>query len=149
MEKQTKINRLNLVIQHEIKNHGCCATWDICRKLILKIKSCEISFFHNICGSYSIVLKFCTEHGSHTVVLCPQFQDDLIIQTDVMGKWDFVRFAFKRSFGRMSYTSQGPALAEIMAPGTSNPNTSLDLLAAVSQRYTFIFLSDIKADSWE
>ena len=45
-------------------------------KTHLKLKSREISFVHNIRFSCPIVLKFCTEHGSITAVLCATFRDD-------------------------------------------------------------------------
>ena len=35
----------------------------------LKLKSREISFAHNFLINYSIISKFCTEHGSDTAVL--------------------------------------------------------------------------------
>ena len=40
----------------------------------LKLKSREISFPHNLFSSNPIVLKFSTEHGSNTAVLCAKFQ---------------------------------------------------------------------------
>ena len=49
-----------------------CAIWDIPPKL----KSREISFVFDIRFSCLITLKFCTEHGSITAVLCVQFQND-------------------------------------------------------------------------
>ena len=42
----------------------------------LKPKSCEISFTCNLILDYPIVLIFCTEHGSGTVVHCVKFQND-------------------------------------------------------------------------
>ena len=42
----------------------------------LKLKSREISFIHNINLSCLIILKFYTEHGSITAVLCAKCQND-------------------------------------------------------------------------
>ena len=52
-----------------------------------------------------MVLKFCTEHGSGTAVLCENFQTDWTNKTGVTDKRDFARFEFKMSFGRISYIS--------------------------------------------
>ena len=42
----------------------------------LKLKCREILFDHNIRFNCPIGLKFCTEHGSDTAVLCAKFQSD-------------------------------------------------------------------------
>ena len=55
------------------------------------------------------VLKFYTEYGSDTVVLCAKNQNDWIIDTDLMDERDFSRFEFKRSFGGISYTADAQA----------------------------------------
>ena len=39
-----------------------------------------------------MVLKFCTERSSDTALICTKFQNDETTKTDVIGKWDFVRF---------------------------------------------------------
>ena len=44
---------------------------------------------------WAIALKFCTEHGSITAVLCAKFQIDWTIETGVMDERDFARFEFK------------------------------------------------------
>ena len=54
----------------------------------LKPQSHEISFANNIFPSYSIILKFCTDHDSETSALCAKFQNDWTAQTDVMDEWD-------------------------------------------------------------
>ena len=64
------------------------------------LKSHEILFAHNLFISYLIALKFCTEHGSDTAVLCAKFQNDWTVVVD---ERDFARFEFKTSFGRISY----------------------------------------------
>ena len=55
---------------------GPVAMLDISTKLILKLKSRKISFAYNLFLSWWIVLKFCTEQGSATVVLCAKVQND-------------------------------------------------------------------------
>ena len=87
---------------------GLCPMWDI-RPKIIKLKSRDILFVYNIRFNNPIVLKFCTEHGSYTVVLCTKFQDDWIIETDVMDKRDFARSEFKMIFGRMYYIAHNPS----------------------------------------
>ena len=81
----------------------------------LKLKSHKILFVHNICLRCPIVLKFCTEYGSDTAVLCAKFQDDWIIDTAVMEEQDFVRFEFKMSFGWIAYNLQRPRPQRVYA----------------------------------
>ena len=57
-----------------------------------KLKSCGNSFVHNIRFNCPIVLKFCTEHDSITVVLCAKLQNDWITNEYAMGKRVFSRF---------------------------------------------------------
>ena len=44
----------------------------------LTLKSCEISFIHNIRLNRSIFSIFCTEHGSDAAVLCAEFRDNSV-----------------------------------------------------------------------
>ena len=74
----------------------------------LKLKSRENSFVNNIHFNCPIGLKFCTEHGNDTAVLCAQFQSDWSTEAWVMGKRDFARFELKMNFGRIAYIAQGP-----------------------------------------
>ena len=60
-------------------------------KTQLKPISRKISFAHHLFLSYLIALKFCTEHGSFTAVLCPKFQNDLATKTNLMDERDFAR----------------------------------------------------------
>ena len=60
--------------QFHWKYLGPCAIQDICLKRILNSKSCGISFAHNLFLSHPIILKFCTEHGSDTAMLCAKFK---------------------------------------------------------------------------
>ena len=80
----------------------------------LKLKSREISFAHNSCLSWLIALKFCTEYGCITAVLCAKFQIDWTIETDVMDERNFARFELKMSFGRISYIAQNPRPALLL-----------------------------------
>ena len=61
-------------------------------KTDLQLKLYEIAFVHNLLLSCQMVLKFCTEHGSITAVLCAKFQNHLAIEMGVMDKRDLVRF---------------------------------------------------------
>ena len=58
---------------------------------------CQIPFAHNSFISCQIVLKFCTEHGSVTAMLCTKFQNDLISEMDVMNEQNLPRFKFSPS----------------------------------------------------
>ena len=60
-----------------------------------ELKSREISFAHNSLLSCQIVLKFCTEHGSITVVPFANFENELTTEVDVMDDRNFVIFEFK------------------------------------------------------
>ena len=73
----------------------------------LKLKSCEISFVHNICFNGPIGLKFCTEHGSDTAMPCAKFQSNWSNEAWVLDKRDFAKFKFKMNFRRISYIAQG------------------------------------------
>ena len=77
-------------------------------------QSRKILFIHNIHLDNSIILKFCTEHGSNTAVLCAKFQNDWMIETDGMDERDFTRFEFKMSFGWISYIAQHPRVSKAM-----------------------------------
>ena len=49
-----------------------------------KFKSREVSFAHNLLLNYPIVLKFCAEHDSLTVVRCAKYQNDWPNETNVV-----------------------------------------------------------------
>ena len=76
-----------------------------------KLKFREISFVRNTCVICPNALNFCTKHGSDTAMLCAKFQNDWIIDTDVMDECDFAIFEFKMSFQRISRIAQHPWLA--------------------------------------
>ena len=68
----------------------------------LKLKSCKILFVHNIHFNNPIILQFCT------ILLSAKLQNDWTTKTDVMDKWDFVRFKFKMTLGWIPYITQHP-----------------------------------------
>ena len=74
----------------------------------LKLKSCEISFTHNLFLICKIVWKFRTEHISITAVLCAKFQNDSTTEMDVLEERDFARFEFGMRFGRHPISQQSP-----------------------------------------
>ena len=51
-----------------------------------RILNRKISFAHNLLLSCITVLKFCTEHGSITAVLCANFQNDLTTEVNAMNE---------------------------------------------------------------
>ena len=63
------------------------------------IKSRENSFAHNVFPGYPIVLKFCTEYSSATVMPCGKFQKDWRTETD----FKRTRLWVTMSFGRISH----------------------------------------------
>ena len=58
-----------------------------------------MTFDHNLFLISQIILKFHTEHGSITAVLCVKFQNDLAMEMDVMDERAFMIFEFKKKFG--------------------------------------------------
>ena len=73
----------------------------------LQLKSREIALAHNLFPSCQIVLKFCTEHGSITAVLCANFQNYLTYELDVMGERDL---SLRRVLDGYSIMEQPPGL---------------------------------------
>ena len=65
--------------------------------MYLKLNSRENLFAHNLIPSGQIILKIYTDHGSDTAVLCVNFQNDLMNETNVLGKQRFERFESKMS----------------------------------------------------
>ena len=60
-----------------------------------QFKCGKISFTHNLFVSCQIVLKFYTEHGNDTAILCTQFRNDLTTEIGFMEEQDFVRFGLR------------------------------------------------------
>ena len=54
---------------------GVYARWGY-RLSLLNSSETQVSFAHNIHFSCQITLKFCTEHGSITAMLCAKFKND-------------------------------------------------------------------------
>ena len=67
----------------------CHFSWRLTAPKELLLKSPPNLFSNNVHMSYRINLKFCTEHGSDTAVLCAKFQNDLTTEQYVMGKQIF------------------------------------------------------------
>ena len=57
-----------------------------------------------------IVLKFCTEHGNDTVVVCAKFQNGFTTAMSAMDQWDLVLFEFTMRLARIFYNSTAPYL---------------------------------------
>ena len=94
----------------------------------LKLKSPKISCTHKISFIYPFVLKFCTEHDSDTALLCTEFQNDWSTETCLTGKRDFMRFAFKMHFRRISHIAQGPWGGSLLLLSWINFNLSINKL---------------------
>ena len=62
---------------------GCC-NMEYPPETYIKLKSREILFGHNSLLICRIVLKFCTQHGSITAVLCANFQNDLTDEMHIL-----------------------------------------------------------------
>ena len=60
-------------------------------EICLKLNSRKISSFRNLFLSCAIILKFCTEHGSDTAMLCANFQNDWTTEVCVIGERDSAR----------------------------------------------------------
>ena len=69
----------------------------------LKQKLRKTPFAHNVLHRYSIMLKFWTENGSDTAMLCAKFQNDWTIEADFMDEQEFAKFELKTSLGQISY----------------------------------------------
>ena len=58
--------------------------------MLLKLKILQILFAHNSCLNCQIILKFCTEHGSITAVLCAKLQNDSTTDMNFMEESDLI-----------------------------------------------------------
>ena len=90
--------------------------WGLCNignpsETHLKPKSHKIFFAINLFSLYSIILEFCTEHGSDTAVLCAKFQNNWLNAMDVIVEQDCARFEFKMNFGRIFHIAQPLCIA--------------------------------------
>ena len=80
----------------------CCGNSGCTSKIQLKLKSHKMSFPHNWCHSFPIILTFYTEHKSITVVLCAKLQNDLATEMDVLDDQVFLSFDCKMSLQGIS-----------------------------------------------
>ena len=72
-----------------LKFRGCpgdCCTEGYHSETHMKRKVCEILIAHNFFFSHEITLKFCTEHGSITAVLCANLRNDFATEMDVLSE---------------------------------------------------------------
>ena len=63
-----------------------------------QLKSFNNLIIHSFFLNPWILLKFCTEHGSHTAVLCAKFQKDSWTVINVIGSGDIAKFHNKTDF---------------------------------------------------
>ena len=75
---------------------------------VLNLKSREISFFHKSFHSCPITLRFCTEYGSYTAVICAKYRSDWTTIGDYVEERDFARFQFKTASDRLGFIDTGP-----------------------------------------
>ena len=91
----------------------------------LELKYHEISFGHNLLLSCQIILKFCTEHGSITAVLCANFQNDLATEIGILGVQVSAKFEFKMSSWMNIPYYNGPHEAQLWAGDCFTNNYSV------------------------
>ena len=75
------------------------------KQLLLSSYSVYVYLF----SSDQIILKFCTEHGSITAMLCAKIQNNLTTEMDIIDEWVFVKFEFKTVL-QPSYFYNGESL---------------------------------------
>ena len=78
-------------------------------KTHFKPKSWEIPFANNLVLCYQIFLKFCTEHGSITAVLCVKVQNDMMIEIIFIDEY----ISWNLSFGWASRIMRASGFARI------------------------------------
>ena len=71
-------------------------------------QECLVILFH----CCQIILKFCTEHGNDTAMLCAEFQNDLATEMDVINEQNFTRFELP--FGRIFNIQPVPRLSLLL-----------------------------------
>ena len=88
---------------HVRSNVEAVTRYNIPRKTHVKLGCFKISSpLYSYCNCL-IILKFYTEHGSDTAMLCVKFQNNLTSEIDTVDEWDFMRFDFKISLGGIFY----------------------------------------------
>ena len=128
---------------HEVSGARLCATRYLSETHLIP-KSVEIWFAHSLFLNYLIILKFCTEHGSFTALLCAKFQNDLTTEMDVMDERDFARFEFKMSFGWISYIAH---ISEYHCNGGAVYNIRIKSLAPI-KFYITNFQANLVINGW-
>ena len=76
----------------KIARPGACDNIHNVAAIHPRLKSDKIALAHNISLCQQILLEFCTEHGSITVMLSAKFLKAMLNKNEIMDKWDFVRF---------------------------------------------------------
>ena len=71
----------------------------------------KILFAQNLFHSCQIISKFCTEHGSDTVMPYVKCRNDWATHMDIMDEWDFTRVEFFKIF-RDSEFQRNPVLQQ-------------------------------------
>ena len=104
MEVQT-LQSTNKLWKLKITHNGL-VQYGISVQMHLKLKSCKVSFSHNLLCCCPI-----WNFAQSTAVMLPcsvqNIQNNLIIETDLMVKLDFARFEFKMGFWQISYIAKG------------------------------------------
>ena len=79
-------------------------------EILHQLKSNKISFLNSFFDFRQILVKFCTEHDSHTAGLCAKLQKDSSMKMDIMGRRDFARFSLRHTYlGRIVSIVKGPS----------------------------------------
>ena len=68
------------------------------KKYVFKLKSHKNMYIFKVFASNPVILKFCTEHGSLTAMLCAKSQNHWTADIDVINKQDFMRFDSRNIF---------------------------------------------------
>ena len=84
-----------------MNSKGCWSIGFSKKKKTLQLRSGEIAFTKNAFLSCPIILKFCSEHGSDTVVLWAKCQNDWTMEMDIVDERVFVKFQFNVCWGEI------------------------------------------------
>ena len=117
---------------HQATSHYLSQCWPrsmspngVTRPQRVKHKSVEFSYAHILHFSCQIILKFCTQHGSITAMLCAKFQNDLTTEMDVYGWMRFHEiWVSKKSFMQQPSESLWSATAGPASPSLTQIRTS-------------------------
>ena len=92
---------------HNMRSLGGCHMENPA-ELLVPLKSRKVSFVHNFILDCRIVLKFYTEHGCDTAVLCVKFYNDWTFYANVTDEQVITRFEWKKYVGWVSYIASPP-----------------------------------------